>query len=298
LLDANSIPKDTFEQAVHLSSGELTEEMKQQGVKLLKEPEPYVTYTGFNMADPVVGKNKPLRQAMSMAYDRAKYIQLYLNGRGVPANGPIPPGFPTFETDRIDPYTQFDLDKARAKIKEAEVINGGPIPTLHMLMGATDTGATQDGDFFVSQMKQIGLIVEVDYTTWARFLQMIDDKQEQIFGLAWSADYPDEQDFWQLFYGKNSGPGGLNSSNYTNPAFDALYEKTLVMGPSPERDRLYKQMQAMVLEDCPWAFMYYPVGYLLYHDWELNHRVMDYGYGFRANLKIDFAKRSNWLKHH
>jgi ABC-type transport system substrate-binding protein len=298
LLDSNGIPKDTFQQAIHLASGDLTDEMKNQGIKLIKSPEPTISYTGFNMADPVLGKNKPLRQAISMAYDRAKYIKLYLNGRGVEANGPIPPGFPTYDGNRVDPYTKFDLVAARAKVKEAEAIAGGPIPTLHMLMGATDTGATQDGDFFVSQMKQIGLTVEMDYTTWARFLQMMDEKQAQIFDLGWVADYPDEQDFWQLFYGKNGGPGGLNGCNYSNPAFDALYEKTLVMGPSPERDKLYKQMQEIVIEDCPWVFKFYPLSYSLYHDWEKNVETMDYGYGFKANMKIDFAARSNWLKHH
>jgi oligopeptide transport system substrate-binding protein len=298
MLDSNGIPKDTFQQAIHLGSGDLTEDMTRQGIRLIKSPEPQISYTGFNMTDPVVGKNKPLRQAISMAYNRAKYIELYLNGRGVEANGPIPPGFPTYDANRVDPYSKFDLAAARAKMKEAEAINGGPIPTLHMLIGATDTGATQDGDFFTAQMKQIGLNVDIDYTTWARFLQMIDEKQAQVYDLGWVADYPDEQDFWQLFYGKNGGPGGLNSCNYSNPAFDALYEKTQSMNPSPERDKLYEQMQDMVVEDCPWVFKFYPQTYLLYHDWEKKPRTMDYGYGMKAHLDIEFNQRSAWLRHH
>lgn len=298
LIDSNGIPKDTFQQAIHLASGDLTDEMRRQGIELDKSPSPEIRYTGFNMADPVVGKNKPLRQAISMAYDRAKYIKLYLNGRGVEANGPIPPGFPTYDAHRVDPYTRFDLTRARALEKQAEEINKGPIPTLHLLIGATDTGAAQDGDFFTSQMKQIGVNIEVEYTSWARFLQMIDEKQAQLYGLGWVADYPDEQDFWQLFYGKNGGPGGLNSDNYSNPGFDAIYEKTLTMNPSLERDKLYKQMQDMVVEDCPWVFEYYPLTYTLYHGWEKDVKVMDYGYGMKAHLKLNFTERSDWLKHH
>jgi ABC-type transport system substrate-binding protein len=298
LLDANDIPKDTFNQAIHISSGELTDEMKQQGIKLTKDPSPEVLYTGFNMADPVVGKNKALRQAISLAYDRQKFIDLYLNGRGLAANGPIPPGFPTFEANRKAEFCRFDLDAARAKLKEAEAFNGGPIPTLHILFGDTTTATTQEGDFFVTQMKMIGLTVEAEYKPWPRFLQMVDEKQAQIFDLGWVADYPDEQDFWQLFCTKYAGPGGLNSCNYSNPTFDALYDKSSVMSASPERDAIYKQMQDIVLDECPWVFKLYPVGYGLYHNWENDSKPMDYGYGFKSRLQIDFKARSQWLKSH
>ncbi len=55
------------------------------------------------MSDPVVGKNKPLRQAMSLAFDRRTFIDKFLNGRGVPAIGPIPSGFPTYDPDARQP---------------------------------------------------------------------------------------------------------------------------------------------------------------------------------------------------
>ena len=297
-LDANGIPKDTFNQAIHIGSGDLTDDMKRQGIDLIKAALPEVSYTGFNMADPVVGRNKPLRQAMSMAYDRQQFIDLYLNGRGQVANGPIPPGFPTYDGHRVDPYTVFDVAGARAKVAEAERVNGGPIPPLHMLFGNTDTATTQEADFFVSQMRRVGLTVQPEYTTWPRFLERVDSKQAQIFDLGWVADYPDEQDFWQLFYGKFAGPGGLNSCNYANPAFDALYEQSSVMPRGPERDALYKRMQDMVVEDCPWMFKFYPLGYSLYHGWEKDVKVMDYAHGQRAYLSIDFAERARWLKGH
>ena len=71
--------------------------MEADGVTLTKSEVSETFFIYFNMLDPVVGKNKPLRQAMSMAFDRQKYIEIYLNGRGKPANGVIPPGFPTYD---------------------------------------------------------------------------------------------------------------------------------------------------------------------------------------------------------
>jgi ABC-type transport system substrate-binding protein len=233
-----------------------------------------------------------------MAYDRQKYIDRYQNGRGVIANGPIPPGFPTYEPNRVYPNSKFDLVAAKQKLAEAEKINGGPIPKLHILYGDTETATVEESEFFVSQMKQIGLEVQADCKPWARFLEMVDNKQEQMFALGWNADYPDEQDFWQLFYSKNKGVGGLDSSNYTNPEFDRLYEQSCVMSSSPARTELYQKMQKMVLDDCPWMFTYYPIGYSLYHDWEKPFALMQYGYGMKAHLEIDFDKRSKWLARH
>ena len=226
-LDASAIPKDTFGQAMSGSTGQLTPEMERDGIKVVKYREPQVVYIGFNMADSIVGRNKPLRQAISLAYDRQRYIDLYQNGRGVPANGPIPPGFPTYDANRVATYCQFDLIAARAKVAEAEKLNGGPVPLLHILFGQTTTEATQEADFFITQMRQIGLNVDADFKPYGTFLSMLDRKQEQIFSLGWIADYPDEQDFWQLFYGKNGGAGGLNLSNYQNSAFDCAVRTKL-----------------------------------------------------------------------
>ncbi len=76
LLDISGIPKDTYGQAIRAGSSELTPDMAASGVKLIKAASPTVYYLGFNMLDPVVGKNKPLRQAMCMAVNREEFIRV------------------------------------------------------------------------------------------------------------------------------------------------------------------------------------------------------------------------------
>jgi oligopeptide transport system substrate-binding protein len=263
---------------------------------LKKEPYPAIWFYGFNMEDPIVGKNKPLRQAISMAFDRQKYIDLFANGRGQPAIGPIPPGFPIFDPNLKNPYTAFNVEGARAKLTEAESINGGAIPTLRFLLPGTDTVYRQMGDFMNQQMAQIGISLNVEYVTWARFQEMIDAKQAQMYALGWVADYPDEQTFLQLFYSKNAAPGP-NSANYSNPAYDALYEKASVMNPGPERDELYRQMQQITMEDCPWLLNYYSISYTLYYDWVENFGSSEYMHGARKHYKLNSEKRRSLARH-
>jgi ABC-type transport system substrate-binding protein len=297
-LDASAIPKDTFGTAI-AGSGQLTPEMERDGIRLEKATEPSTSYVLFNMADPVVGKNKALRQAMSLGYDRQRFIDIYLNGRGVPANGPIPPGLPTYDPGRVAPFCRYDLAAARAKVAEAIRANGGqPIPVLHIEFPGTDSLTSQYGDYFVTQMRQIGLTVLADYKPYPEFLSMLDRKQSQMYSSGWTADYPDEQDYWQLFYGPNATPGGLNPGTYANAEFDRLYLQASIMPRSPARDTLYKRMQDIVLDDCPYLFEYYGKTFQLYHGWQSKPWLSDYGYGYAQYTTIDSAARAAWLDRH
>src|SRR5205814_9554450 len=123
----------------------------------------------------------------------------------------------------------------------------------------TDTEARQRAEYFVSEMRQIGLDIKVEYNTWARFQELVDARETQLFDLGWLADYPDEQTYLMLFYGKFAPVGGVNSCGYVNPNYDKLYEKAAVMPRTPQRDELYRQMIAIINEDCYWIHDYCPV---------------------------------------
>jgi len=290
LFDIAGIPKDVFSQAIDTRTRNLTPEMEARGIRLRKEPSPAIYYYGFNMRDPLLGKNKPLRQAMSMAFNRDEYIELFLNGRGIPANGPIPPGFPTYDANLANPNARFDLEGARRKVAEAEKLNGGRIPTIELLMPGTDTSVRQSAEFIKKQMAAIGIDIRVEYRTWARFQEMIDQKQAQFYALGWVADYPDEQTFLQLFWSKNETPGP-NSANYANPEYDKLYERAMTMNPGPERDEVYREMQRMVNDDTPWLLTFFPVSYMLYYDWVQNLVPNEYAHGARKFVRLDVARR-------
>jgi oligopeptide transport system substrate-binding protein len=295
LFDVAGIPKDSFRQAIGSDTGDLTPEMTKKGVLLTKHIEPTTEFIGFNMQDPIVGKNKPLRQAMSMAFDRKTYIENFLNGRGTPAIGIIPPGFPTYDEKRTNPYTQFDVAKAKALMVEAQAINqklnGGPIPPLTLLMRDSDTLSRQMAEYFVSQMRGIGVELKPEFRDWARWQEMVDNRQTQVFDAGWQSDYPDEQDFLQLFYSKNIPNAGLDETCYNNPKFDALYEKATVMQDTPERRAIYMQMEEMLMDDCPVVLEVYLKRFQLRYDWVGNYYYMDYGYAYRQYFTLDEALR-------
>jgi ABC-type transport system substrate-binding protein len=293
-IDAAGIPKDNFDLVI-TAEKELTGEMKEMGINLIKAEDPSIFYYGFNMDDPVVGKNKKLRQAMSMAFDRDTYIETFLNGRGSVPAGPIPPMIPGYRPGKENPYTRYDPAEARKLLAGAIEINGGPIPLLKLAMPGNDTTVRQMGEFFRIQMENLGLEVEVDYMTWPKFQDATKTRSHQLFALGWVADYPDAQNFLLLFYGRNRSPGP-NSCNYINPEFDALYEKAVALPDLEDRLPLYHRMEDIVIEDCPWLLSTYRVVYALYYDWLENYYPHDFIYGTARFQEINVEMRERMLR--
>ena len=287
-LDVIGIPKDNFSSAIN-DKKELMPEMKEKGLVLTIAPQIDVTHATFNMTDPIVGKNKLLRQAISLAYDQATFDRLFYNGRAIEAQSPIPPGLSGYDPSYINPYRQFNLSKAKELLAKAGYPDGNGLPPLEYATMA-DSFYRQSAEFFQRLMEPLGIKVKVTGYTWPQFLEAIKNKKAQIWEHAWIADYPDAENFLQLFYSKNGSPGP-NDGNYSNPEFDALYEKALGYSDGPDRVALYRKMVDLIVEDCPWVFGAHRLGYFLSQPWfknykpnELDHRTYKY-YRIDAGVK-------------
>jgi ABC-type transport system substrate-binding protein len=292
VLDATSIPKDNFNQAL-TSSRNLTEEMKHRGIELKSFRDPSTFWIGFNMEDPVVGNNKPLRKAIGYALNRDKYIELFSNNRAEPAYGIIPPLLESYNPAIKEFGIHFDRDKARELLKQAAEINGGELPKLKLSFGGTDTVFRQMGQFYVRNFKDVGLNVEIEYLDWPTYLKKMKTKSLQMFSSGWAADYPDAETFLQLFYSPNASPGP-NNFNYSSEEFDKLYEEFAVMPAGPERTKLYRRAEKLIIEDCPAVFTVHRVAYILHHSWTENYKPHVFQYGLSKYRNINVQARRNY----
>ena len=110
------LPAEFVDQAI--VGGKLKPDLAAKGVQheILLRPNTWWTY--FNMDDPLVGGYTPekiaLRRAIGMGYDVAECIRVILKGRGVPANGPIPPDVAGFNPGMKTSAQVYDPAAARA----------------------------------------------------------------------------------------------------------------------------------------------------------------------------------------
>jgi peptide/nickel transport system substrate-binding protein/oligopeptide transport system substrate-binding protein len=252
------------------------------------------------MEDPAIAKNKPLRLAISCAFDREKWIELFFNGRGNVAYGFIPPCMPGYDPN-IKQYSksEYNPEKARKLLVEAEKLNGGPLPVFKLTMQGTDTTYRQMGQFLKRSFDEIGLKVEVEYLDWPTYLEGLRKKTFQIYQCGWIADYPDVESFLQIFYTKRIP--WPNDTCYSSPEYDAIFDRAALMPDSPSRTELYRKAERTVVEDAPGAFIFHRIYYVMYHEWVTNlkpnaYRPDSFGYGFSKYYRVDAAKRIEYQK--
>lgn len=252
-IDVTRIPKDNYDAAIEgdPKNPRLKEELRVKGIRLSKATDLDFTKISFNLADPLVGKNKYLRQALSLAYDPVKAIELFRNGRAEVAQGPIPPGLSGFDPKWRNPYQGPNLLKAKELMEKAGYPGGKGLPPLEYLTTAS-TNSRQWAEYTEKQWAPLGVKLKVISASWPEYDQSVKNKKGQIFAdTSWYADYPDAENFLQLLYSKNASPG-TNDTNYSNPEYDRLYEASLLLEESPARTELYRKMVQIASEDCPW----------------------------------------------
>ena len=270
-----AVSRDNWD-AVVGKDGNLLPELKAKGMTLMSAPSLSVFYVGFNMKDPVVGPNRKLRQALNCAFDFPAWKR-FLNNRILPCDGPLPPGISgKLET----PFAYaYDEGKARALLAEAGYPGGTDPKTGRRLHLEIAVGrATQDAREMVEMMAsfydRVGIELAARYMTWDAFLTAVNEGRTQMFNLGWVGDYPDPENFLQLFHSKNVSPGA-NHSSYINPEFDRAYDAMD-----------WGKAQEIVREDCPWIFLYSPKSYSLMWNRVGNYIPTDFPYGIEKHLRL------------
>jgi peptide/nickel transport system substrate-binding protein len=321
--DASGISSDNFDQAVQMSTtGEiaLTEDMRSKGIKLETAVAPSDNYMGFNWLDPVVGgvseRARKLRQAISIAIDYEEYISIFANGRGVPAQGPIPPGIFGNREGRegMNAYVyewvngearRKSIEQARILLAEAGYPGGVDAKSGAPLVLYYDTVARGPDDkarldWLRQQFNRLDLQLVVRATDYNRFQDKMRKGNAQIFSWGWNADYPDPENFLFLLYGPQSRVDhqGENSANYSNPEYDRLFDQMKNIENGPERQAIIDRMLEIARHDAPWLWGFHPKEYTLFHSWlsnvkpnQMARNLLKYQ---RVNPELRTGQRAQW----
>ena len=294
-IDYNSIGKDD---ADLVAGGELPQALPQRGIQLLRSPSFEVRYIGFNCNDPLLSKNRKLRQALSLAYNVQRRI-IHANGQLLRAHTPIPPGVAGHDAEFRNPWSADDLAKARRLLAEAgfpggeDPRTGKPLRLTFDQSGDT-TSHRQIAELTQKEFKELGIDLECIFNFKPRFFDRLRRNRMQLFRLSWTGDYPDAENFLQLFYSGNSG--SCNRTGFSSAEFDRLYERIVTLPDSPERQILCKEAAALIAAEAPWIFEGYPVSYQLLNPWLENFLPHDFEFTRLKYLTIDPAKREKSRK--
>ncbi|GGK22044.1 ABC transporter substrate-binding protein [Salinarimonas ramus] len=223
--------------------------------ELYEQAGPHLWFLILNAKEPPFDDVR-VRQAVNYAIDKETLVENVLQGTAEVASGPIPPAFAWAYNEELEPYPH-DPERARQLIEEA----GATGSTVTMFVTEGGSGMLDPvpmGTAIQADLEEVGLDVEIETYEWNTFLAQVNPGLEgkaNMAQMAWMTNDPDTLPYLALRSEAMPDNGGFNSGYYSNPEVDRLLQEARTATDQEERARLYKEMQEIVHEDAPWAFV-------------------------------------------
>jgi peptide/nickel transport system substrate-binding protein len=199
-------------------------------------------YIAMNVTRPPFD-NLKLRQAVAWAIDRKAIRDVAYFGAGEIGSEEVPTGSPWFGGS--DPYKDGpDVDKARALMAEAGLADGVTVKYLGLPQYPE---LLKTGEVVRDQLKAIGITMEiepVDVSIW--FDAFVNGNYE--ITSAYQERTIDPDNFWALVL--RTG-GVINTTGYSNPAFDDLVDQARTETDEAKRKELYIAVRQIVFDEVP-----------------------------------------------
>ncbi|MDQ3656840.1 MAG: ABC transporter substrate-binding protein [Chloroflexota bacterium] len=208
-----------------------------------------------------------VRKAFTMAIDRQAIVDQLLLGEGVVATSSHSPAFGDFYNPNIEPYP-YDVEAAAALMTEAGFTQEDGIwtkdgmPVQVELLVDKGNATREQMALFVQQLWQdFGADVTVTVDEWSVFLgRVVTVPGDYDASLGWRITAPDPDK--NAEYGTD---GANNHYSYSNPAVDELLASGRVESDHEARVAIYHELQQVLYDDCPIAWLYYPNGIVAYN---------------------------------
>lgn len=222
---------------------------------LLEQAGPHVWFLILNAKEGPMS-DKRVRQAINYAINKKELVENVLQGTAEIAAGPTPPAFAWAYNDNLEPYP-YDPDKARSLISEAG--HEGAELTFYVTEGGSGMlDPVPMGTAIQADLAKVGFDVKIETYEWNSFLDKVNPGLEgkaDMAQMAWMTNDPDTLPFLALRTGAWPDEGGFNSGYYSNPDVDKLLEAARSATNQSERSKYYQEMQSIVHDDAPWAFI-------------------------------------------
>lgn len=196
-------------------------------------------YYGFNVTKKPFDDAR-VRRALAHAIDRSQ-IPVILKGGQLPTASWIPKGMFGYNPG-IGP--QFDPEKARAILTEAGYPDGKDFPEFSVFYN-TDPTHRLIAQFVQAQWKKhLGLNVGLEDQEWKVYLKKLDVDPPPVFRLGWGADFPDPDNFMNLFISTS----GNNRLQWHNKQYDRLIAQGAAEQNPEARQAIYDEAQILLTE--------------------------------------------------
>jgi peptide/nickel transport system substrate-binding protein len=209
-------------------------------------------------------RNKPLsdvrvRQAMSLAIDRVKLVDVIWYGQGKPASGPIVSGNPNHFDKSLKPL-EYNPAKANKLLDDAGYKKGADGMRFKLVQNYLPYGEewVRQAEFLKQEFRKVGIQVETQSLDMGGWLKRIYTDWNYDFTSNFTHNYPDPTiGVQRAFISTNIKRGATfsNSMDYANEKLDALFVKAARLDDGAERNKVWADIQAILRNDLPVIFL-------------------------------------------
>ena len=198
--------------------------------------------------------NVLVRRAVNMAINKDRIVRL-INNRAVPANQPLPPLMPGYDTEYAG-YA-YDPEGAKALLAEAGLAEG-----FDTVLYAMNTDPNPRIAQAIQQdLAAVGIRAELQSLAQATVIAAGGEPEGAPMiwsgGMAWIADFPDPSNFYGPILGCGGAvQGGWNWAWYCNEELDAQAVEADAMVNADLADArldLWRSIFIAIMDDAPWA---------------------------------------------
>jgi len=237
---------------VEVPFGETRRWEDQHGEEIQRRPAMRVLYIAMNTNRGPL-KDARVRRALNHAVDAGTILKNVMAGRGVRSAGSIPPGVEGYDSTRA-PYA-YDPAKAKQLLAEAGHPNGFAL----QLWRSQRPEYGRIAQAVQQQLAQVGVRVEIVERDASSARAASAKGEADLFLTDWYGDYPDPEAFhFPTFHSSNKGTGG-NRAFFGDPRVDGFIERARTTPDSALKLSLSREVDAMVFEQAPWIYLWFPV---------------------------------------
>ena len=194
------------------------------------------------------GKNALVRQAFSLAIDRAALVNVVFNDMYSPGIEAVTPSSPYY--DAAVPVPKRDVNKAKQLLKEA----GVSPPVKVELLSFNDPDILQASEVIQSMVKDAGFDVHIQSMEFASSLQASQRGDYEAYMIGWSGRVDIDGNTYAFLHSGQSN----NVSHYANATVDKLLDEGRSTTDVAKRKGLYAQMWPELQKDLPITYLWNP----------------------------------------
>lgn len=194
--------------------------------------------------------NAKVRQAFAEAIDRTALVNELFHGRAAPATTLVPEGMRGYHPENGMP--QESSAAAAHALLDQSGASKEQLAQLSLIVRDRPLDRAIADAVAAQLNRNLGVTVTVQPLNAGDYFKRLSGGDFALAGPeGWTADYPDQQNFFDLFRSID----GNNGAHWRNARYDSLVKLADTETSLDRRDQLYNQAEQLLVQESPVAFL-------------------------------------------